>query len=103
MVLAVEVPIARKLAERSEEKKFVEVAEVPVAFIKFRPWREVSCVVEVATKFCATTCPAMESFAYGDEVPIPTLPLALIRKSEEDAVPSALVEVETSKSESCEP
>ena len=31
-------------------------------------------VVEVAMKFCATTWPATESFAYGEVVPIPTLP-----------------------------
>ena len=93
----------RKLAERSEEKRLVVVAEVPVARVKLKPCKEESMVVDVATKFCATTCPATESFAYGDEVPMPTLPSALIRKSEEDAVPRALVEVETSKSESCEP
>jgi hypothetical protein len=32
-------------------------------------------VVLVAMKFCATTWPETESLAYGEEVPIPTLPL----------------------------
>ena len=45
----------------------------------------------------------MENFAHGDDVPMPTFPSALIRKSEEDAVPRGLVEFETSKSASCEP
>ena len=31
-------------------------------------------VVEVATKFCATTWPATESMEYGEEVPMPTTP-----------------------------
>lgn len=37
-------------------------------------WKLEVAVVEVAMKFCATTWPATESFAYGEVVPIPTLP-----------------------------
>ena len=93
----------RKLAERSEEKKLVVVAEVPVARVKLKPWRDVPCAVEVAVKKSATTCPAMESFAHGEEVPIPTFPLARMVKSEVVAEPEALVEDAMSKSVSCEP
>src|SRR3989338_11296504 len=46
-------------------------------------------VVEVAWKYSATTGPTTESFAYGDVVPIPTLPLPP-RMTNLSCVPSAV-------------
>ncbi len=34
-----------------------------------------TCVVDVAVKFAATTSLTTESFAYGEDVPMPTLPV----------------------------
>ena len=76
----------------------VEEKIVPRAACVDASWGKVLvAVVVVAVKNDATTSPTTESFAYGELVPIPTLPFALMRNREEVAHVDAVVEA-TSKS-----
>lgn len=79
----------RFVEEAVVEKKFVVVAEVPVAFTKVKFWRVedpsakrfVLVTVPVAVKLASDTFPlnnpfpCTENTCDGDEVPIPTFPL----------------------------
>ena len=58
--------VAKRFVEEAvEEKKFVVVAEVPVAFVKVKSWKigRFANPVEVAVNFSATVSPATESLA----------------------------------------
>ena len=77
------------------DAKFVVVAFVPVAEVKVK-YGKVLEVLVVALKNAATTSPTTESFAYGLEVAMPTLPFAVMRKRELVAQVDAVV-VATSK------
>ena len=60
-------------------------------------------VVEVALMDAETISPTTESVAYGELVPIPTLPPAVMRKSELVAEPELFVVVEISNNAWSEP
>jgi hypothetical protein len=77
---AVRVPTAAAVAERLVEeavveKKEVVVAEEPVALVKAKRGKVFTAVVEVEVNFVPTVSPTIESVAYGEVVPTPTLPL----------------------------
>jgi len=50
---------------------------VVVEFVEIKLGKMLSAVV-VALKYAATVCPTTDSLAYGDDVPIPTLPVEVI-------------------------
>jgi len=79
--VAIEIPLPNVLVAVPDTvnfpvERFVEVALVVVLFDAVRRTNVESMVVDVALKLFATTSPTTESFAYGEVVPIPTLPFA---------------------------
>ena len=70
--------VKRLVEDAVVEKKFVVVADVPVARVNENRGN-VDSVVVVAVKWLATVSPTTESFAYGLVVPMPTLPSLLTR------------------------
>jgi hypothetical protein len=52
---------------------------VVVAVVEVRSGNVLIAVVEVAVKYSATAWPTTESLAYGEVVPMPTLPDVLIK------------------------
>ena len=73
--------VKRLVEEAVVEKRLVVVADVPVARVNENRGN-VDSVVEVAVKWLATVSPTTESFAYGDVVPMPTLPPAVAKYAE---------------------
>ena len=71
--------VKRFVEDAVVEKRFVVVAFVVVEFVATR-FGNVLFEVVVAVKYAATVSPTTESFAYGEVVPMPTLPVALIIK-----------------------
>ena len=92
------VPTVPLCANRLVELAVVAKKLVDVALVARNCWKLETAVVDVATKFWPTTCPATESIVYGEVVPIPTLPALVMRSAEVEAnAPEPLAACEMSK------
>ncbi len=75
------IPLEAVVVPPVKVRLFATLRLDDVALVEVKSGKVFTSVVEVAVKYSATVCPTTASLAYGEVVPIPTLPLVCVVKT----------------------